>query len=184
MGLMVRIAESRRHRALEARLRRQLRRKLRALDIEAPVSVRELARRMGTQQGKPIRLIEYPLPVPGPFGLWLSTPSADYVLYQAKTTADHQDQIIAHELGHLISGHASDEQDDAVWQQFMPDVPPEMVRRALRRTSYDTDTEREAETAATILLEAAAVIQLVALPGDSRRARQTQRALGDPQDWL
>lgn len=184
MGLMCKIVESHSRRALEARLRRQLRQRLRALDIEAPISVRELASRMGIQRGKPIRLIEYPLPVPGPFGLWLATPSADYILYQAATTPDHQDQIIAHELGHLISGHTSDEQDDDVWQEIMSDISPEMIRRALRRTSYDTEAEREAETAATILLETAAVVQLVALPGDSRRARQAQRALGDPQDWL
>lgn len=154
------------------------------MDIEGPTDMTDVCLRLGRRRGKPIQLIAYPLEVPGPFGLWLSTPSADYILYQAQTTRLHQEHIIAHELGHLLANHGSAEDDDAVWRELMPDIPPEMIRRALRRSAYDTDQEREAETAATILLEAAAVAEYVTLPGGSARARRAQRALGDPQDWL
>ena len=63
----------------------------------------EVCRRLGERRGKAIRLVAYPLEAPGPFGLWLNTPSADYILYQAETTPAHQQHIIAHELGHLLT---------------------------------------------------------------------------------
>ncbi|HWE89886.1 MAG TPA: hypothetical protein VG317_10540 [Pseudonocardiaceae bacterium] len=169
----------------ESRLRRRLRGELTVLGIEGPTTMADVCARLSRRRNKPIRLLAYPLEVPGPFGLWLNTPSADYILYQVETTRLHQEHIIAHELGHLLAGHhSSDEQDDAVWRELMPDIPPELIRRALRRTSYDTDDEREAETVATILLEAAVVAESVARPSRSPRARRAQRALGDASDWL
>nr|WP_137814862.1 hypothetical protein [Gandjariella thermophila] len=144
----------------------------------------DVCARLSERRGKPIRLLAYPLEVPGPFGLWLNTPSADYVLYQAETTRLHQEHIIAHELGHLLADHPSDEDDDAVWRELMPDIPPELIRRALRRTSYDTEHEREAETVATMLLESAAVAGYVPDTAHTPRAKRAQRALGDRQDWL
>lgn len=181
---MVPLRRSLQRRVGEARLRRRLRGELAALGIEGPTDMADVCARLGRRRGKPIRLVAYPLEVPGPFGLWLNTPSADYILYQAETTRVHQEHIIAHELGHLLAGHSSNEQDDAVWRELMPDIPPDVIRRALRRTSYDTDDEREAETVATILLEAAVVVESVARPGLSPRARRAQRTLGDSNDWL
>lgn len=144
----------------------------------------EVCTRLSKQRGKPIQLIAYPFEIPGPFGLWLATPSADYLLYQAETTKLHQEHIIAHELGHLLAAHQSDDDDDEIWQELMPDIPPDIIRRALRRTSYDSDQEREAETVATLLLEAAAVVQSITMPSTSARARRAQQALGDRQNWL
>ena len=169
-------------RTAESRLRRRLRAELAACGIEGVTSMKEVADRLGQRRGKPIKLLAYPLEVPGPFGLWLATSSADYIIYQEQTTEAHQRHIIAHELGHILAEHHSDEDDDAAWRELMPDIPPEMIRRALRRTHYDNDHEREAETAATILLEAAAAS--VSVPGRSARARRAQEALGDPQGWL
>lgn len=170
----------REHRKLRARLRRELD----AAAIDAPMPMSEVCRRLGERRGKAIRLVAYPLEAPGPFGLWLNTPSADYILYQAETTPAHQQHIIAHELGHLLAGHSSDESDDAVWQRLLPDIPPDVIRRALRRTNYDTDQEREAENVATLLLERAAAITAAMRPGRSSRARRAQRALGDDREWL
>ncbi|GDY31729.1 hypothetical protein [Gandjariella thermophila] len=181
---MSRLGQSLRRRATESRLRRRLRRELAALHIEGPTDMADVCARLSERRGKPIRLLAYPLEVPGPFGLWLNTPSADYVLYQAETTRLHQEHIIAHELGHLLADHPSDEDDDAVWRELMPDIPPELIRRALRRTSYDTEHEREAETVATMLLESAAVAGYVPDTAHTPRAKRAQRALGDRQDWL
>lgn len=172
------------HRRDEARLRRRLRRELADLEIDAPTGMAEVCLRLGARRGKPIRLVPYPLEVPGPFGLWLETPSADYILYQAETTALHQEHIIAHELGHVLARHRRDEPGEEVWHELMPDVPPEVVRRALRRSSYETDQEREAETVATMLLEAAAARGVESRPGRSPRARRVERALGGSRDWL
>jgi hypothetical protein len=180
----------------ERELRRRCRRLLNDLDIRPPLDIVELCRRVGLTRGKPIRLVPHPIPVPGPFGVWISTDAADYILYQQQTTKAHQSHIVLHELGHILAGHSSDEDDmllaelypdiesDALRDQY-PDLEPNAVRRALRRTSYDTEREREAETVATIILEWASVLDRVApRPSPDRAAQRMGTALGDRMGWL
>ncbi|QIS21046.1 hypothetical protein [Nocardia terpenica] len=148
----------------ERELRRRCRRLLNELGIQPPLDVATLCRRVGERRGKPIRLVPHSIPVPGPFGAWITTNLADYLLYQKETTKAHQDHIILHELGHLLAGHRSDEDDGVLMDQLYPPdagLTPDVVRRALRRTSYDTVEEREAETVATIILEWASVLDRV-----------------------
>lgn len=89
----------------ERELRRRCRKLLKDLDIGPPLDVEQLCARLGEQRGKPIRLMPYPLEVPGPFGCWIATSAADYIFYQAETTKPHQDHIILHELGHMLADH-------------------------------------------------------------------------------
>jgi hypothetical protein len=142
-------------------LRRRCRRLLRELDIRPPLDVSELCRRLAAKRGRPIRLVPYPIEIPGPFGLWFGTESVDYILYQKETTRPHQDHIILHEIGHIIADHPSDETDDDAWDNVLPDPPPTGLRRGLRRTCYDSEHEREAELIATIILEWASVLNHV-----------------------
>src|SRR5437773_332962 len=93
----------------ERELRRQCRRLLKDLGIQPPLRVAELCRRVGERRGKPIKLIAHPIPVPGPFGAWITTKDVDYILYQEQTTLPHQRHIVLHELGHILAGHTSDE---------------------------------------------------------------------------
>jgi hypothetical protein len=183
----------------ERKLRRRCKRLLNELDIRPPLDVAELCKRVGEQRGRPIRLLGHPIPVPGPFGVWIATETADYILYQAETSKSHQRHIILHELGHILAGHSSDQDDDSLLADLYPDVEPDTlrskypdlepdaVRRALRRTSYDTEHEREAETVATIILEWASVLDRVT-PRDSGDSRDTNQkmesALGDRLGWL
>ncbi|HET9143455.1 hypothetical protein [Actinophytocola sp.] len=181
----------------ERELRRRCRRILNDLDIRPPLDIEELCRRVGQSRGKPIRLMPHPIPVPGPFGVWITTDSADYILYQEQTTKAHQSHIVLHELGHMLAGHTSDEEDDALLAGLYPDagpdtlrgrypdLEPDAVRRALRRTSYGTEREREAETVATIILEWASVLDRVApRPSPDRTAQRLGTALGDRMGWL
>lgn len=169
----------------ERDLRRRCKRELRALDIDPPLRVDVLCERLGLRRGRPIRLVPYSLPVPGPFGLWLATASTDYIVYQAETTRMHQDHIILHEVGHILADHASDDTDDAYWRNAMPDLSPEMIRRALRRTSYDAEHEREAETVATIIMEWASVLDYVTPHrSDQAAVRRLEAAFNDRQGWL
>ncbi len=172
---------------IERELRRRCRRLLNELDIRPPLDVTTLCQRVGERQGKPIRLVPHPMRVPGPFGAWIATKRADYILYQKETTKAHQDHIILHELGHLLAGHISDKQDDDLVRQLSPPggLTPDMVRRALRRTSYDTVEEREAETVATIILEWASVADRVALkPSQDLATRHIGTSLSDRLGWL
>jgi len=142
----------------ERALRRRCRRLLRELDIRPPLDVGELCRRLAERRGRPIRLVPYPIRVPGPFGLWFMTEAADVIFYQQETTRPHQDHIILHELGHIIAAHPSDETDDPAWEAGAPRPPSDGATRILRRTCYDAAYEREAELVATIILEWASVL--------------------------
>jgi hypothetical protein len=141
--------------------------------------------RLARHRGKPIILTPHPIPVPGPFGVWLSTSRADHIIYQEQTTRQHQVHIILHEVGHLIADHRSDEQDDDLLNELYPSLSPGTVRRALRRTSYDSTQEREAETVATIVLQWASVLDVI-VPrlSVSAAGQHMQGALGDRMGWL
>lgn len=168
----------------ERELRRRCRRELQALDIEPPLRVDVLCRRLGERRGRPIRLVPYALPVPGPFGLWIATDAGDYIFYQQETTKPHQDHIILHEVGHILADHQSDGVDDDVQPLLTPDMMRNAVHRALRRTSYDDAREREAELVATIILEWASVLDRVAPRAPHETHLQAvQSALGDRQGW-
>lgn len=169
----------------ERALRQRCRRLLRELDMRPPFDVAQMCARLGTLRGRPVRLLAHPLPAPGPFGVWLATSSADHIVYQQQTTRPHQVHIILHELGHLIADHHSDEEDDGVLRMLYPDIDPGVIRRALRRTSYDNAQEREAETVATIILQWASVLDPLAsrLPA-SLAGQRLQGGLGGRMGWL
>ncbi|MFJ6718996.1 hypothetical protein [Streptomyces sp. NPDC091259] len=169
----------------ERTLRKRCRSILRELGITAPLRVPELCRLLGEHRGRPIRLVPYSLPVPGPYGLWIAGAQADFIFYQKETSQAHQDHIVLHEVGHILANHGSDESEDAVWQEVLPDLSIEVINRALRRTSYAEEREREAELVATIILEWASVLDRVTprAPGDIS-ARRVHTALADRQGWL
>ncbi|MBY8862060.1 hypothetical protein K7711_36675 [Nocardia sp. CA2R105] len=171
----------------ERTLRRQCRDLLRELGIHPPLDVETLCRLVGERQGRPIRLIAQPIPVPGPFGAWIATARADYIFFQSETTPSHQQHIILHELGHLLASHRSEVDDESMIAMLSPDggLPPQLVRRALQRTSYDTDQEREAETIASIILEWASVAECVApAPSPSPTTQRIGTSLTYRVGWL
>lgn len=182
----------------ERALRRRCRKLLADLDVRAPLDVRgQLCPRLAHHRGRTLELIGYPIPAPGPFGCWISTATADYILFQQETTTAHQDHIILHEVGHILAGHHSDDTDDELLidlypalnpeqvRQAYPDLDPEAVRRALRRTAYHTNHEREAEYVATIIQEWASVADHVvpARSGDPA-LDNVATALSDRRGWL
>ncbi|MFJ4654789.1 hypothetical protein ACIP5Y_26245 [Nocardia sp. NPDC088792] len=176
----------RRHWRSEAHLRRGVKQLLRQLDIGAPLDVRLLCERLSEHRGRTIKLVPYPLPTPGAFGLWIGTHTDDYVLYQRDTTPAHQEHIILHELGHIISEHGGDEDDDDLWGQIFPDIPTRVVQRMLRREGYGVVAEREAEMVATVIKEWAVLLD--ELGAGSRPTTAAGRRLGGAfdahQGWL
>ena len=173
------IATALKRRQHERALRRGLRAVLADADIDTPIPITEVCTRLGERRGRPIIPTPWQFEAGDPYGAWVPGPSTDWIFYQTATTHTHQAHIIAHELGHLLAGHkpegSDDEEEDDADEQPWPG-------RALRRTSYDTLQEQDAEVIATLLLQSAAATTVQ--PSGTDRARIAQHALGDRLTWL
>ncbi|SDN04528.1 zinc metalloprotease [Allokutzneria albata] len=166
---------------------------LNQLELEPPLDVTELCKRLSDIRELPIRLVAHPLNPRVAFGAWVRTSRADYILFQQETSRAHQDHIILHELGHILAGHHSSAPSDVEQpsvdtgglQERYPDLLPEVVDGALRRNIYDSADECEAETLATILLEWASVVDRAASrPSLSPATRRMDTVLTDRLGWL
>jgi hypothetical protein len=130
---------------------------VKGLDLPTPFSAYAFSECLARQRGR--RMYIHPLPYGWagegtPCGIWMATDVADHVFFEAQTSSFHQEHIILHELGHMICGHAipllADELNDGL---DLGTVDQTVIRRALLRTSYHTEQEREAELLATMLRE-------------------------------
>ncbi|MGW3207614.1 toxin [Streptomyces sp. NPDC001135] len=138
-----------------AQLRRSCEARLAALMLPKPYDIATLCARLSRRRSRPLHLIPIAMQAAQPCGLWMASDSADFVLFEARTTRPHQDHIIAHELAHIICDHRSSSSlDDTTAQLMFPDLEPELVRDMLGRTNYSDTQEREAEMMASLILTA------------------------------
>jgi hypothetical protein len=115
----------------ERQLRRRCRSLLRELNIRPPLDVAALCANLADYRGRPIRLVDYPFPVPGPFGVWLAMERADYIFYQRETSPAHQVHITLHEIGHLVADHHGGDGEDDLLSLLNPGTPSETVWRVV-----------------------------------------------------
>jgi len=96
-----------------------------------------------------IKIVEFPEinPEDGLFGIWLNTKFGDYVLHAPAPSELHRQQIILHELAHMILGHDLTVGQGSATKLF-PDLPEDAVVRTLARGHDDNQLERDAETLA------------------------------------
>ena len=137
---------------MKAKLKQQCNQLARVLDLPPAWSVSELASRLSTLRGRPVHIDSLPRSQPGevPCGIWISTDNADYIYARQGTSDLHHKHFVLHEVGHMMCGHQG--LDPAVGLAAMlPHVPPDIIRRALRRTTYSDPQEQEAESFADLL---------------------------------
>ncbi|WP_236045881.1 M48 family metalloprotease [Streptacidiphilus fuscans] len=109
------------------------------LELPMPLDPAVLCERLGEFRGTPIRLMAWELPTDGPFGMLISRPHEDAIIYQSHTTKAHQAHIVLHELGHIIAY----------------DLAGERPVATQLRTCYSDRDERDAEViASTIMCQA------------------------------
>jgi hypothetical protein len=135
------------------RLRRQCLATLAGFEIPSPFSVEAVCAQVSQRRDRKLHL--HPMPFaasPGlPCGVWIALPGGDHVFYAKGASAMHQQNIILHELGHVICDHRMDAGDSDLAALFT-DLDPTMVRRVLARTRYSTPQEEEAEMMAALIL--------------------------------
>jgi hypothetical protein len=169
----------------ERQLRRYCRHLLRHLDIRPPLDIHELCSRLGEHRGKPIRLIPWDLPIPGPSGVWLSQPDAENIFYQNATTRIHQDHIILHEIGHILADHQNDPIAGDAFPGPGPDFPEFLLQQGCQRTAYTEDFEYEAELVATMIQEWAVVMDYVRPhPSENPALHPLRSALNPRLGWM
>ncbi|MEV5281261.1 hypothetical protein [Streptomyces sp. NPDC051994] len=128
---------------------------LASLTLPRPFTTQRFLDNLAHGRGRPIVV----LPLPGisgvgaPSGLWIATASTDYVCHEQKTSPLHQQQIILHECAHMLFGHRTVADPEGT-ERLLPDLGPSLIRRALARSAYDSQQEAEAETLASMLLQA------------------------------
>jgi Zn-dependent peptidase ImmA (M78 family) len=130
------------------------RRYVRSLQLDLYASAYELCDQMSSLRDRPIRVIEWPLPIPGPMGVWIARERDDVVVVQEAATGSHRDHIVLHELAHILCEHEGIPlrgQEPGFLSEF--DDQAEGAAPVRFRSAYDSASEREAELLATALAE-------------------------------
>jgi hypothetical protein len=134
------------------RLRETCAQRIDELGLTTYADVDELCRYLSQLRKRPIVLVPLELRASDPCGTWILAHNEDLVFYEKNTTRPHQEHIIMHELGHIISCHrGSGVLDDASARQLFPNLNPALVRDMLMRSTYDDVQEQEAEVMAYLL---------------------------------
>ncbi|MEB3980177.1 hypothetical protein OQ968_02740 [Mycobacterium sp. 663a-19] len=137
----------------------------RQLPIPVPWDRDVFVSNLAQARGRPIRLVPTSTAAltDSPCGLWVTLDHEDLILHETGTSQYHIDQIVCHEVGHMVLGHSRCRKfgDDKARQAqlclaLLPDINPATVRAVLGRTNYPNDEERDAEMFANMLMVAAA----------------------------
>jgi len=114
------------------------------------------------QRSRPIELLPLPLRELTDrevlYGIVIDKPSCDIVVYERDTSRLHQQQIILHEISHLILAHPLAPPSATE----MPTLPTGVIGdgtiyHVLWRRIHTTAAEEEAEILASLILERAAI---------------------------
>lgn len=136
----------------------------RELPIPVPWDREKFIANIAAVRGRPIRLVptETAALAGGPCGLWLASDDEDVILHETGTSDYHIDQIVCHEIGHILLGHGrghggGDEHPafDRL-DELLPDIDPSTVQAILGRSDFLADQERDAEMFASMIMIAAA----------------------------
>jgi hypothetical protein len=139
---------------VDKELRRVCEERLLCLGLPKPLTMVDLCERVAKRRGIPIRLVPVAARLRGPCGLWVATPDEDLIFFEESTSRFHQDHIVAHEIGHIVSDHVGVAlQEDEVANLLVPNLSGSLIGRVLGRVSYSTQEEREAEMLASLILE-------------------------------
>ena len=137
----------------------------RQLPIPVPWDRDAFINNLSELRGRPIRLVptDTAALADSPCGLWLARDNDDLILHEIGTSDYHIDQIVGHELGHMLLGHdrsrifgADKAREENLCRQVLPDIDPKTVRAVLGRSNSGSDQERDAEMFASLLMIAAA----------------------------
>jgi hypothetical protein len=139
--------------------RRQVRAVLTSLKTLLPVpwDIDRFVVRLAAHRQRAIELVAWTFPADedSASGVWIPSAKADYIFYDAAASPARREQIIGHELGHILLDHTprlADAPGELV-EALAPSLTPELAHRVLSmsRTGYTDDDEAAAEFFGTSL---------------------------------
>ncbi|GAB3564766.1 hypothetical protein GCM10027405_21220 [Arthrobacter alkaliphilus] len=138
------------------------------LNLTEPVTLQSTHRHLEKLRGREIVI----QPMDGPIvdkacGLWFGLDDMDLILHARAASDMHRQQIVLHEFAHMILRHQQEEVSHEYAAKFFPDLDPDRVVKALKRTDFLDEFEVTAELLADRL---AARIRR-SQPSDSQPAR-------------
>lgn len=135
------------------RAKRRLTRLTSGIPVPTTADSAALCAAVAERLDRPVQLLPLPLPTGAPCGIVISTPQRHYVAYDNRTSPLHQRHIVAHELGHLLAGHAARSVGTTdLARLLMPTLDADMITSVLGRVpGYDERAEWEAEVIANLL---------------------------------
>lgn len=137
--------------ALRARCQQRVDELLQHTGVPQPWDINEFVDRLERHRGRDIDLCAISWTTGGSSGAWQQHPDHDVIAYAANTSGFHQDHIILHEIGHMISRHRGRcvlSEDDA--QRIAPDLAPAAFAHLLERSNAEAE-EHEAEMIASLI---------------------------------
>ncbi|MGP3684330.1 hypothetical protein ACTVZO_06395 [Streptomyces sp. IBSNAI002] len=116
------------------------------------LTVDELCAYVGTLRERPVHIVTLALPSAGPHGLWVATESRDYIFAEERLVPVHQQQVILHEIGHVVCDHdTSPVMSVDASRLLMPSLDPALVQRVMGREHGDSEAEQEAELVGSLI---------------------------------
>jgi len=131
---------------IERAIRRACEARLPDLPLPIPFHLDTFVAQIAARRKRPIERFGLPLGGGLP-GMWVETHDQDLIYYESRTAPPHQEQIILHELGHIVLGHRGITLPCTV---SLGDLTLADLR-ALHGASYTWEQEYAAETLATLI---------------------------------
>ncbi|WP_211881732.1 hypothetical protein [Pseudarthrobacter albicanus] len=122
------------------------------LNLLEPVSLRSVQSHLETASGR--KIVIKPMdstPTDKVCGLWFGLDSMDLIFHAPAASEVHRQQIILHEFAHMILRHEQEVVSHDYAKVFFPDLDPERVITALKRTDFQDEFEVTAELLADCL---------------------------------
>jgi hypothetical protein len=157
------------------------------IDVPVPYSLESLCQMLSERRGRPIRISPMPPDVTAgnPCGGWIPLPATDVILVEERTSQVHREQIILHELAHMLCAHAElrgvpDRLISGLLAGQLSHLSPAAIQGMLARSSYDEPAEEEAELVATLLADRIAELRSTPPPLATSTLRRITHVFGGP----
>jgi hypothetical protein len=116
------------------------------LSLLEPVSLRSVQSHLEKASGR--KIVIKPMdstPTDKVCGLWFGLDNMDLIFHAPAASEVHRQQIILHEFAHMILRHDQEVVSHDYAKVFFPDLDPERVITALKRTDFLNEFEVTAE---------------------------------------